>query len=155
MAWTITKRDLRATLTFLVQKFPQTFVLEAYQPHRPLKIGIDADLLVCCPELDRHKLGATLAAYARRVMYLEGLAVGAARIDLDGNACGEVSAFEAEHAAGRLAGILALRQAKGEAAVVARQAKRIARQAAASATPAAAKVKDKPVLRLPAFRKAG
>ena len=48
-----------------------------------------------------------LAVYKRCIMYLRG--AGAARIDLDGNACGEVSARDAEHAAE----ILASRQAGG------------------------------------------
>jgi len=38
-------------------------VLEKYQPHRPLKVGIAADLMTRCPELDRRKLGVALIAY--------------------------------------------------------------------------------------------
>jgi hypothetical protein len=38
-------------------------VLEKYQLHRPLKVGIAADLMTRCPELDRRKLGVALIAY--------------------------------------------------------------------------------------------
>jgi sRNA-binding protein len=156
---TIAMEDLRGALTCLAERFPQTFVLEGYQPHRPLKVGIAADLMSRCPELDRRKLSAALSAYTQRVMYLEGMVAGTARIDLDGNLAGEVSALDAEHAAERLAKILASRQATRATAVAARSAERVARQAVPAtatppaATPPAAKIlKDKPVLRLPAFR---
>jgi ProP effector len=107
-----------------------------------------------CPELDRRKLGVALAAYTRRVMYLKGMVAGAERVDLDGNACGEVSAADAEHAAE----VLALRQARRAAAVAVKSVERIAKQAVATVTaaaPPAVKVltlKKRPLLRLPAFR---
>ena len=41
---TITKQDIHAALAHLAEAFPQTFVLEKYRPHRPLKVGIAADL---------------------------------------------------------------------------------------------------------------
>jgi ProP effector len=101
-------------------------------------------------------------------MYLQSLVAGAIRIDLDGNPAGEVSAADAEHAAATLAGILASREARRAAAMVAKSTSRIARPAATAAvspppappaatTPPAAKVltlKERPVLRLPAFRRA-
>ena len=96
---TITKENIHAALADLATRYPQTFVLEKYRPHRPLKVGIAADILARCPDLDRRKLGVALAAYTRRVMYLRGMVAGAARVDLDGNVCGEVSAGDAEHAA--------------------------------------------------------
>jgi ProP effector len=152
---TIAKEDLRAALTCLAEAFPQTFVLEQYQPHRPLKVGIAADIPARCPELDRRKLGAVLSAYTQRVMYLEGMVAGAARIDLDGNACGEVTARDAEDAAAKVAEILASREAKRAAAVAtkgAAQARPAVATVAAAAPPAAKTLKKRPVLRLPAFR---
>jgi sRNA-binding protein len=114
------KQDITATvLAHLVKAFPQTFVLEKYRPHRPLKVGISADIRTRLPELSRYKLSTALAAYTRRVMYLEGMVAGTARVDLDGNAAGEVSAGEAEHAAVRLAEIMASREAGRAAAAVA------------------------------------
>jgi ProP effector len=162
---TITKEDIHAALARLAEWFPQTFVLEKHLPHRPLKVGIAADILARCPVLTRRELGPVLGVYAKRVMYLQSLVAGAIRIDLDGNPAGEVSAADAEHAAATLAEILASREA-GQALVAASRAARIAKQAAATVAaapppaaaavePPAAKVltlKERPVLRLPAFR---
>jgi ProP effector len=83
----------------LAARFPQTFALEGHQPHRPLKVWIAADLVARCAELDRRKLIAALSAYTQRIMYRKVAA--AARVDLDGNPAGEVSAADAEHAAAK------------------------------------------------------
>jgi ProP effector len=163
---TIRKENIHAALTDLATRYPRAFVLEKYRPHRPLKVGVAADILARCPVLTRRELGPALGVYAKRVMYLQSLVAGAIRIDLDGNPAGEVSAADAEHAAATLAEILAAREAKRAAAMVAKNASRITRQAAATAPappaaaaaavePSAAKVltlKERPVLRLPAFR---
>jgi ProP effector len=165
-----------ATLKYLAERFPQTFVLEIYQPHRPLKIGIAADIVASCPELDRRVVGKALGTYTGRIMYLRAFVEGAVRVDLDGHPAGEVSAADAEHAAARLAEILASREALA-AAVQANKAARSARQtavptpaviqmpppraviqtvaASAPATAPAARVllKERPVLRLPARRR--
>ena len=57
----------------LAEVLPQTFILEKYQPHRPLKVGIAADLMGRCEGLDHRKLSGALAVYTRRVMYLRSL----------------------------------------------------------------------------------
>ena len=159
---TTTKQDINAALAHLAEVFPQTFVLEKHRPHRPLKVGIAADISARCPAVERHVLGAVLSVYARRVMYLQSLAAGAARVDLDGNPAGEVTARDAEYAAAKLARILASREARWVAAVAGKGAaqvvKPVAKSAAApmvTAPPPVAKVlplKERPVLRLPAFR---
>ena len=145
---TIRKEDIHAALTHLAETFPQTFELEKCRPHRPLKVGIAADLQARCPALEWRVLRVALAAYTGRVMYLRSLVAGAARVDLDGNPAGEVSARDAEHAASRLAKILASREA---AAVAAKGG--VARPPAPSPAPAAKvlTLKRKPVLRLAAF----
>ena len=146
-----TKENIHtAALADLATRYPQTFVLEKYRPHRPLKVGIAVDIMERCPELDRRKLGVALAAYTRRVMYLKGMVAGAARVDLNGNPAGEVTARDEEHAAE----VLALRQARRAAAVAAKDAERAAKQAAtvAVAAPPAVTLKKRPLLRLPAFR---
>ena len=101
-------------------------------------------------------------------MYLQGLVAGAARIDLDGNPAGEVTARDAEYAATELAEILASREAKQAAVVATKGAARVpkptkiapsppplATTTVVLPTPSAAKValKERPVLRLPAFRR--
>jgi sRNA-binding protein len=45
----IPKQDMDAALACLTEAFPQTFVLEKYRPHWPLKVGIAADILARCP----------------------------------------------------------------------------------------------------------
>ena len=160
---TTTKQDIDAALARLAEAFPQTFVLEKHRPHRPLKIGIAADIRARCPAVERRVLSVVLSVYTRRVMYLQSLVAGAARIDLDGNPCSEVTTDQAEHAVAKLAGILASREARR--AVKAKTAK--AESAAPVAKPPAATVaatappvakvltlKQRPVLRLPAFRTA-
>ena len=96
-------------------------------------------------------LRVALAAYTGRVMYLRGLVAGAARIDLDGNPAGEVSAKDTEYATVKLAEILAAREARKAAAV----ATKGAQVSAAATAPSAIKVltlKKRPVLRLVALR---
>src|SRR5258705_1764523 len=100
---TTTKQDIDATLARLAEAFPQTFVLEKYRPHWPLKVGIAADIPTRCPAIERRVLAAALSAYARRAMYLRSLVAGAARLDLDGNPAGEVTVRDAEYAAAKLA----------------------------------------------------
>ena len=160
---TTTKQDIDATLAHLAEAFPQTFVLEKYRPHRPLKVGIAAEIPARCRELERGVLSVALSIYARRVMYLQSLVAGAARIDLDGNPAGEVTARDAEYAAAKLAGILASREARravkaktAKAESAAPVAKPPAATVAAAAPPAATvlSLKQRPVLRLPAFRTA-
>ena len=154
------KQDLNAALARLAEAFPQTFTLEKHQPHQPLKVGIAAEIRERCPDLDRRALAATLSFYTKRIVYLQALIVGAARVDLDGNPAGEVTAGDAEYAAAKLAEILASRETKRAAAVdkdAAQVAKPAAVRAAAAAPPAVKVVtlKKRPVLRLPAFRTLG
>lgn len=86
------KQDIDDAPARLADEFPRTFVQEKYQPHRPLKVGIAADLMERGPELNHHKINVALTVYTRRIMYLRSLVAGAARVDLDGNPAGEESA---------------------------------------------------------------
>ena len=165
---TATKQDIDAALAHLAEVFSQTFVLEKYRPHWPLKVGIAADIRARCPAVERRVLSVVLSAYAQRVMYLQSVVAGAARVDLDGNPAGEVTARDAEYAAAKLAGILASRQAKRAAALAISRAAPVSSPTTApvvspplavpppAATPrsAVSTLKEKPVLRLPAFRRA-
>ena len=163
---TTTKPDIDAALARLAEAFPQTFVLEKYRPHRPLKVGIAADIRARCPAIERRVLSVVLSVYTRRVMYLQSLVAGAARVDHDGKAAGTVTARDAEYAAAKLAGILASRGARRAAAVAAKGAARATRPPAAAAVspppappaaatpPAATVLKQRPVLHLPALRTA-
>jgi ProP effector len=162
------KHTFIAVLEHLAGRFPQTFVLERHLPHRPLKIGINADLIACCPEFSRYELGKALGIYTGRILYLLGVVAGAPRVDLDGNPAGEVTTDAAEHAVARLTRIMASREIELTAAVAGRK-----RAAAGKASPApnasaptsseaasppapSVKVlplKERPMLRLPAFQR--
>ena len=119
---TITKELNNAALVRLAEQFPKTFTAEKHLPHRPLKWGIAADIAARCPDLKRRVRGTALSVYCGRIAYLQSLVAGAKRVDLDGNAAGEVTAEEAEYAAARLAEILALRKAWQDANQARREA---------------------------------
>ena len=63
---TTTKQDIDATLARLAEAFPQTFVLEKYRPHWPLKVGIAAAIPARCPALEWRVLKMALTAYTGR-----------------------------------------------------------------------------------------
>jgi ProP effector len=100
----ITRKELRPLLVHLIERFPQAFVRDD-DLRRPLKLGIHFDLSARCPALSARERRAVLHYYVNSLTYLRACVVGAARIDLDGNVCGEVTAAEAQHAV-RLATIL-------------------------------------------------
>ena len=50
------KQDIDTALARLTEAFPQTFVLEKYQPHRPLKVGIAVEIPARCPAVERRGL---------------------------------------------------------------------------------------------------
>ena len=84
--------------------------------HRPLKGGIFSEIAARGPDLARSDLVTVLNIYTRRMTYLQSLVAGAARVDLDGTPCGEVTAADQVHAAARLTEIQAAREAKRAAA---------------------------------------
>jgi ProP effector len=146
-----TQEEQRIALACLCEWYPSTFTLEIFRPHQPLKNGIDLDLATRCLALTHRERCTILKFYTMRVMYLQASVAGAARIDLDGNVRGEVSAAEAEHAAVRLDGIMARRAARRIEAVEARRAERIAAAAIAPA-PNISTLKRRATLHLPVFR---
>jgi ProP effector len=108
---TISNDQINAAITRLAAAFPQTFTLEKHLPHRPLKVGVAADIHAALPELSHRVLSRALAAYTKRLMYLQALKAGAPRVDLAGNPAGEVTASAAGYATVVLAGIMAARKA--------------------------------------------
>ena len=143
---TTTKQDIDAAR--LAEAFPQTLVLEKYRPHWPLKVGIAAAIPARCRAIERRALKMALTAYTGRVMYLRGLVAGAARLDLDGNPAGEVTARDAEYAAAKLAKTLASREA-----AAAKGGERVKPAAIPpSPAPPTATTLKRPVLRLPTSR---
>jgi sRNA-binding protein len=160
---TLRSRELQDIVGILAAEFPEAFVVERYQQHRALKVGIDADLAARYTALSRTERGVILRLYTSRLQYLKACTTGAPRIDLDGAVVGAVSASEAAHAASRLATILESRIAKRLAAEAAKKAEcEAARKKAAVAQPisplqpansAPSPVIKRPVLSLPCFKK--
>jgi ProP effector len=119
-----------AAVTALVETFPDAFTRT---DRKPLKLGVHDDLLA--RGIDPDVIQRGLGSYCQSTGYLNATKAGAARIDLDGNEVGAVTAEEAEHAAQKLAA--AAERAK---TVLANAAMEQARAAAAKAPgPASAK----------------
>ena len=83
----------------LAALFPSCF----RQPCEPLKIGIHNDIIARHPELRPSVLANALKAYTRSLGYLETIKAGAARIDLEGNPAGTVTAADEENAKRKIA----------------------------------------------------
>jgi ProP effector len=106
-----------ATLT---EHFSAVFALEGWQPHRPLKIGINKDI-AAAGIMPAEDIGPTLRLYVQRLMYQRALAAGGPRYDLNGEPCGEVTAEQAAGAATSASHIEAEAQTRGAAAMAARK----------------------------------
>ncbi|NIH16302.1 RNA chaperone ProQ [Serratia symbiotica] len=88
----------KEVIAFLAERFPLCFSAEGEA--RPLKIGIFQDLVERVKEenLSKTQLRAALRMYTSSWRYLYRVKVGAQRIDLDGNACGELEQQHVDHA---------------------------------------------------------
>lgn len=73
------------------------FVFGAPKP-KPLKIGIDKDLLERCPDADPVALGQWVKWWARNRFYVQRIVEGADRHDLDGRPVEKITAAHAKHA---------------------------------------------------------
>ncbi|AMO23163.1 hypothetical protein GCM10027034_43780 [Ramlibacter solisilvae] len=87
--------DVRPVLERLFQLHPKLFGARFL----PLKLGVFEDLMARHPEgFRKEELKAALGAHARSTRYLEAVASGAKRHDLDGNPVGEVAPEHVHHA---------------------------------------------------------
>jgi ProP effector len=101
----------KAVITALAAKFPKCFAVPDTR-RRPLKVGIDADLLAALSgTIRRTELIRALAMYCSSDGYLEGVLTGAWRVDLEGKPAGVVTADDERHAKAKRAGIKAKRDA--------------------------------------------
>jgi ProP effector len=91
---TISRDDIKrihATIADLAGRWPKCFsVLETRR--RPLKLGIHEDIAAAAPDLDPTDLSNALRYYVGNLFYLNACTIGAPRVDLNGDACGEVTA---------------------------------------------------------------
>ncbi|AUH00966.1 RNA chaperone ProQ [Pectobacteriaceae bacterium CE70] len=89
----------KEVIAYLAERFPLCFTSEGEA--RPLKIGIFQDLVAHVPESDhvsKTQLRSALRLYTSSWRYLYGIKLGAQRVDLDGNPCGELEQQHVEHA---------------------------------------------------------
>ena len=115
-------------IAFLAERFPHWFSAEGEA--RPLKIGIFQDLVARVEgemNLSKTQLRSALRLYTSSWRYLYGIKAGATRVDLDGNACGELDEQHVQHARQQLEEA----KARVQAQRAEQQAKR--REAAAAA----------------------
>jgi sRNA-binding protein len=119
------REQFRRTIATLADLFPAAFVADKRAPHRPLKVGIHADLIATGLVTPREVRNAPVIYDGRR-MYQAALAAGGPRFDLDGNIAGEVTPDQVEHAADAVARI----EAKTTAKVNALRKQKAARKAA-------------------------
>ncbi|RWR03816.1 prop expression regulator [[Pantoea] beijingensis] len=132
----------KEVIAFLAERFPNCFSAEGEA--RPLKIGIFQDLVDRVQgemSLSKTQLRSALRLYTSSWRYLYGIKVGASRVDLDGNACGELEQQHVDHARKQLEEAKARVQAQREQ----QQAKK--REAGEETTPRRPR---KPAVRKPA-----
>jgi len=105
----------KEVIAFLAERFPHCFNAEGEA--RPLKIGIFQDLVERVQgemNLSKTQLRSALRLYTSSWRYLYGIKAGATRVDLDGNACGELDEQHVEHARKQLEEAKARVQAQRE-----------------------------------------
>lgn len=91
--------SVKEVIAFLAERFPLCFSAEGEA--RPLKIGIFQDLVERMQgeeNLSKTQLRSALRLYTSSWRYLYGVKVGAQRVDLDGNPCGELEQQHVDHA---------------------------------------------------------
>ena len=92
-----------ATIDLLAETFPQCFAVFERR-RRPLKLGIHSDVLAKLNGAITPKECATaLRIYCANRFYLQSCIEGAPRVDLNGEAAGQVTADEAANATQRRA----------------------------------------------------
>jgi len=86
-------QDARALLKTLQESFP------VFRDFSPLAIGIDKQLLLRIPDLDRKILRIALGMHTNSLRYLKTMEKATHRLDLDGNSGDEVTDAHRSHAA--------------------------------------------------------
>lgn len=104
-----------ATIAELAAAFPATFTLDTDQV-RPLKNGVREELYDAAAHISHRRISAALARYCRSPAYLKAVKEGAARIGLNGEPTGQVTATEAEAARKQLAALTKRNKAAKEKA---------------------------------------
>jgi len=114
----------QAALQLLMETYPQVFNRDNV---RPLKIGIQEDL-IADEKVAKNKIKRALASYVRSISYYKSLQEGADRVDLAGEASGQVTEQEAQHAKEKLKEINKARREKQKESRQAEKSDRINRK---------------------------
>ena len=94
------RKNARELIDLAAQLWPKTFVVHEAK-RRPLQIGIDK-ALIATGALTPAEASALLIVYCSNAVYLARSTEGAARVDLNGDVAGYVTAAEAAGCAERL-----------------------------------------------------
>jgi len=97
-------KNSKEVIAYIAECFPKCFTLDGEA--KPLKIGIFQDLAERLSEdskVSKTQLRAALRQYTSSWRYLHGVKLGVSRVDLDGNAAGELEEEHVEHAKKTLA----------------------------------------------------
>lgn len=119
--WRKEREAAEQTIAALAELFPAAFIVNRWEPHRPLARGIHCELIdrgILRPEECRLVFGL----YVARPMYQRALAAGGPRVNLAGNPTDEVTADEMAYAAASVARHEARTTAQAETTRAARQA---------------------------------
>ncbi|VEI69130.1 ProP effector [Serratia fonticola] len=140
---------VKEVIAFLAERFPLCFSAEGEA--RPLKIGIFQDLVERVQgeeNLSKTQLRSALRLYTSSWRYLYGVKVGAQRVDLDGNPCGELEQQHVDHARQQLE--------EAKARVQAQRAEQNAKKREAAGESATAEPRrPRPAGKKPAVRREG
>ncbi|MGO1246820.1 MAG: RNA chaperone ProQ [Oceanisphaera sp.] len=96
-------KNSKEVIAYLAERFPQCFISSGEA--KPLKIGIFQDLAARLgedPKVSKTLLRTALRQYTSSWRYLHGLKAGQSRVNLDGEACGELTQEHVDHAKGAL-----------------------------------------------------
>jgi ProP effector len=96
----VTESKVAETRRILSDRFPKCFMGKG-KWKRPLAIGIHLMVFKAAPDLSKTQVRKAIADYVMGPMYQRNLKAGAIRIDINGDAIGEVSG-EQERRARRL-----------------------------------------------------
>lgn len=132
-------KNSKEVIAYIAECFPNCFTLEGEA--KPLKIGIFQDLAQRLNEdtkVSKTQLRAALRQYTSSWRYLHGVKAGAVRVDLDGNACGELEQQHVDHAQAMLAESKARVEARRK-----EQAKKAREEANKTAKPKAKKAQSR------------
>jgi sRNA-binding protein len=114
----------REILAELGRRFPRLFAMEAWEDHRPLALGMDAQLREQCPDIPKEDRLLALRILVGRRQYQVALSTsGAVRFNLDGSEQGAVSAEHARMADSSIKAMDARRLEAAERARAASKAK--------------------------------